>query len=206
MKHLIYLLLLSQACVWSASAQSVFLIPRAGLNLSTITQAEGDIRTGLNFGLSGEYAHTSGLAAEVGLSYSMQGAKYSGMSPEHNYLHLPFLLKYYLGQNAEGGAGGFNFFAGPQIDVKAVVNKVSYAKEYKGILLSDDMTRLFGASAVVGVGYLFDIGLTFSANLNIGLTNKAKERFMNYGVNLSSSGTYKDMVAQIKFGYRFSFR
>jgi hypothetical protein len=210
MKHLIYLLLFLWVWVLPANAQSVFLAPRAGLNLSTITQTGGSLKSGLNFGISGEYTHPSRLAAEVGLYYSMQGTKFkkgAGASPEHNYINIPILFKYYLRKGAdEGTVGGLNFFAGPQIDVKALVNKVSYAEEYKGILLSDDMTRLFGASAVIGVGYLFDIGLMFSANLNIGLTNKAKERFNNYGTSLTSSGLYKDFVAQINFGYRFAFR
>jgi hypothetical protein len=205
MKDLIYLLFLLWVWVLPVNSQSVFLAPRAGLNLSTITQTDGDLKSGLNFGISGEYMHTSRLAAEVGLYYSMQGTKFTeSASPEHNYMNIPILFKYYLGKGSDGGvAGGLNFFAGPQIDVKAVVNKVPYAKEYKdkgeGERSLFDMTRPFGASAVIGVGYLFDIGLVLSANLNLGLTNKAKERY-------ASSGSYKDLVAQINFGYRFSFR
>jgi hypothetical protein len=208
MKNLICSLFLLQVWLLPINAQSIFLTPRAGLNLSTITQAEGGLKSGLNFGLSGEYEYAPNpkLAAEVGLYYSMQGTTYEDVDPEHNYLNIPVLFKYYLQKGADGRNKGLNFYAGPQIDIKAIVNKVSFAKEYKGILLSDDMTRPFGASLVVGAGYLFDVGLLLSLNLNFGLTNKAKKHFMNYGTSLKSSGTYKDFVAQISFGYRFAFR
>jgi hypothetical protein len=136
----------------------------------------------------------------------MQGAKLndSDISPEHNYLNLPVLLKYYVKAGTEDGHKGLSFYAGPQLDIKALANKVSYVTEYHGILLSDDMSKAFGMSAVIGMEYLFEVGLTLSANVNIGLTGKAKDRFLNYGMWLTSEGSYKDMVVQINFGYRFS--
>jgi hypothetical protein len=209
MKNVTWLLFVSVIGVLPVGAQSVFLTPRAGLNLSTITQTEATIKPGLNFGVSAEYVYAPmpQLAVAAGLFYSMQGCdlKESAVNPEHNYLNLPVLFKYYvMAAGAEGNNGGLSFFAGPQFGVKAVVNKVSYAKEYSGILLSDDMTEAFGISAVVGAEYLFDVGLVISANANIGLSNKAKESFLNYGSRLTSNGSYKDLVIQITFGYRFS--
>ena len=208
MKNITWLLFISAMWVLPVSAQSVFLTPRAGLNLSTITQAEATMKSGLNFGVSGEYAAPmSPLAAVVGLFYSMQGCniKENAVHPEHNYLNLPVLFKYYLESGTEWDKRGLSIFAGPQFDLKAVANKVSYAKgEYSGILLSDDMSKTFGMSAVIGAEYLFDVGLVLSANVNIGLTDKAKEYFFNYGSRIPSNGPYKDLVIQINFGYRFS--
>jgi hypothetical protein len=204
MKYVSYAILLLQAWVLPVNAQSVFLTPCAGMNLSTITQAGGSVRSGLNFGISGEYVFASRLAAATGLYYSMQGTKFEDISPEHDYLQIPLFLKYYATKDAPGGDKGFNLFAGPQLDIKAMVNQVPYAKEYRKENMGEsymlfDMTRPFGLSAVIGAGYLFDNGLTLSANLNFGLTNKVKERY-------TGAGSYKDFVAQIKFGYRFALR
>lgn len=204
MKYVSYAILLLQAWLLPVNAQQVFLTPCAGMNLATITQTGGSPRTGLNFGLSGEYVFAPQLAAATGLYYSMQGAKFEDISPEHDYLQIPFLLKYYATKDVRSAGRGFNLFAGPQLDIKALVNQVPYAKEYRKENMGEsyklfDMTRPFGLSAVAGAGYLFDNGLTLSANLNFGLTNKVQARY-------TGAGSYKDFVAQIKFGYRFALR
>jgi hypothetical protein len=207
MKNVTWVLFLSAICILPLSAQSIYLTPRAGLNLATITNANATSKPGLNFGVSGEYVSSvPHLAAVAGLFYSMQGAdlKDGDINPEHNYLNIPLLLKYRVQAEAGENQKGLSFFAGPQFDIKAVGNKVGYDAEYSGILLSDDMSRTFGMSAVIGAEYLLDVGLVLSANVNIGLSNKAKERFLNYGTWINSKGSHKDMVVQINFGYRFS--
>jgi hypothetical protein len=193
------------------SAQTIFLIPRAGLNVSTITQTGGSLKPGLNFGLSGEYLHNSRTAVEIGMNYSMQGShfKFADVSPEHNYLNIPVLFKYYIKrlENVEGMSGhkGFNVFAGPQLDLKMLVNKVGYTAEKVNSLLTEDMTQPLGTSFVIGGEYLFDNGLVVSANLNLGLTNKAKKHFVDDDVKtVTTAGSYRDFVIQIKFGYRFA--
>ncbi|MDR2811415.1 MAG: PorT family protein [Tannerellaceae bacterium] len=209
MKNVTWLLFLSVICVLPVRSQSIFLTPRAGLNLATITQADAGMKTGLNFGISGEYVYAPKpqLAAVAGLFYSMQGCnlKGSAVNPEHNCLNLPVLFKYYVNAGTEGNNKGFSFFAGPQLDVKAVVNKVSYIKEDiehhkkdpQYDILRNNVNKTLGMSAVIGAEYLFDVGLTLSANVNIGLTNNTKDQF-------AKGRSYKDMVIQINFGYRFS--
>ncbi|MDR1645143.1 MAG: PorT family protein [Tannerellaceae bacterium] len=186
------------------SAQSIFLTPRAGLNLSTITQTGGSLKSGLNFGLSGEYLHSSRIGIEVGMNYSMQGSrfKFADVSPEHNYLNMPVLFKYYVKEleTVEGGGSkGLSVFAGPQLDLKVLVNKVGYTAGKFNTLLTDDMTQPLGTSFVIGSEYLFDNGLAVSINLNFGLTNKVKKSYAD-----NTAGSYRDFVAQFKFGYRFS--
>jgi hypothetical protein len=207
MKNLICTLFSLLAWASPSSAQSFFITPRAGFNLSTITQTGGSLRTGLNFGVSGEYMHNAHIAAETGLHYSMQGSHFkdANVSPEHDYLNIPVLVKYYIkGVENREEYKGFNVFAGPQLGVKVMVNKVGYTSSTTGSLISDDMTRSLGASFVVGGEYLFKNGLALSANLNFGLTNKAKAQFVNFGSVVTTTGSYRDFVAQFKFGYRFS--
>jgi hypothetical protein len=209
MKNLICVLfLLTVGALSPMRAQSIYLTPRAGLNMANITNTGGSVRSGLNFGISGEYVHVTGIAAEVGIYYSMQGSTFRSedVSPEHNYVTIPFLFKYYIEPNSSitGENRGFNVFAGPQLDFKGADNKVSFDKSNKGALLPEAMTRAMGASAVIGAGYLFDMGVMVSANVNIGLTNKAKAEYNNFDLFVKKSeGSYKDFVIQFNFGYRF---
>jgi hypothetical protein len=212
MKNLICTLFVLLAWAFPSNAQSFFITPRAGVNLSNITQTGGSLRTGLNFGVSGEYQPNAHIAAEIGMHYSMQGSrfKFANVSPEHDYLNIPVLVKYYIkgvgnGENNEGHEG-FNVFAGPQLSLKMVVNKVGYTAATAGNPIDEDMTRFMGTSFVAGGEYLFNNGLVLSANLNLGLTNKAKDHFTNYGTVVTTTGSHKDFVVQFKFGYRFAVR
>jgi hypothetical protein len=207
MKNLICTLFSLLAWAFPSNAQSFFITPRAGLNLSTITQTGGSLRPGLNFGVSGEYRHNGHIAAEIGAHYSMQGShfKFADVSPEHDYLNIPVLVKYYVKRmENDEEYKGFSVFAGPQLGLKMIVNKVGYTPTTVGVLLSDDMTQSLGTSFVLGGEYLFENGLVISANLNFGLTNKAKAQFINFGSVVTTTGSYRDFVAQFKFGYRFA--
>jgi hypothetical protein len=144
--------------------------------------------------------HSSRIGVEIGLHYSMQGSyfKFADISPEHNYLNIPVLFKYYIKRkDGDEGKKGISLFGGPQLDLKMVVNKVGYTTNTINQLLNEDITQELGSSLVIGAEYLFDNGLVISANMNIGLADKVKEPF-------TSTGSYRDMVAQVKFGYRFA--
>jgi hypothetical protein len=135
----------------------------------------------------------------------MQGSnfKFSNLSPEHDYITIPILLKFHANSgNTEGE--GFNIFAGPQFDLLAQVNKISFMKGSEGDLLADEMTNPAGFSAVFGAGYVFGNGFTISANLNVGLTNVADDRIWTKEVAITREDSYKNIVFQMNFGYRFS--
>lgn len=208
-KAIFYLLMGLTACIMPISSQnSISINPQAGLNLANITSTNGSFRPGLKFGASGEYlfAPEYRWGVELGLYYSMQGSlfKKKNLSPEHDYLLVPLLAKFYLNNGGLEGQG-LNFFAGPQFDLLAVTNKIAFLREIEGDLLPDPMTKVFGFSAVAGAGYVFKNGFTVSANLNLGLTNKAKDNLW-YSEEFLSRGhtSYKDVVIQVNFGYRFT--
>jgi hypothetical protein len=183
-----------------ASAREFRFIPRAGLNLANTTNTGGSMKPGLNFGIATEYMFTPVFAAETGLYYSLQGArfKFASVDLKHDYLNIPILAKLYVYK-------GLNFFVGPQFGIKMSVNKLSYSDDNNGgKLIDSDMTKPFDAAAVIGAGYLFRTGLVISANANIGLTNKAKDSFVSGDEIIQvSNQSYKNMVIQFNFGYRF---
>ncbi|MDR1624570.1 MAG: PorT family protein [Tannerellaceae bacterium] len=204
MKKIVCLLLL--LTVFQLDAQTFRYAARAGLNLADKTNTSGTLKPGLNFGVSAEYLFTPLFSAEAGLYYSMQGSKFkfANTDLEHNYLNIPLLAKYYVYR-------GLSFFAGPQLGIKANVNKQAFgSKEFETKRVEGDMVKPFDLSAVIGAGYLLENGFFVSANINAGLTNTAKSRF-DYDDDNDGKGTsyptdkesFKNIVIQFNFGYCF---
>jgi hypothetical protein len=204
MKKIACLLLVLTA--FQVNAQEIRYAARAGLNLADKTNTSGTFKPGLNFGVSAEYPVTPVFSAEAGLYYSMQGSKFkfANTDLQHNYLNIPILAKYYID-------GGLNIFAGPQLGIKANVNKQAFAsKEYEAVRVEDDMVKPFDFSLVIGAGYLLENGFFVSANINAGLTNTAKSQLSLYNELTGKNNFYptdkksfKNIVIQFNFGYRF---
>ncbi|MDR1202939.1 MAG: PorT family protein [Tannerellaceae bacterium] len=206
MKKITCLLLLLTA--FQVNAQEFRYAARAGLNLADKTNTSGTFKPGLNFGVSAEYLVTPVFSAEAGIYYSMQGSKFKFANTDlvHNYINIPLLAKYYVHR-------GLNIFAGPQLGIKATVNKQAFGiknKELEAGRVEGDMVKPFDLSAVIGVGYLLENGFFVSANINAGLTNTAKNQFTYYdksaGKVISHSTdkeSFKNIVIQFNFGYRF---
>ncbi|MDR1160787.1 MAG: PorT family protein [Tannerellaceae bacterium] len=198
MKKIACLLLLLTA--FQVNAQQFRYAARAGLNLANKTNTRGTFKPGLNFGASAEYLITPLLSAEAGLYYSMQGSrfKFANTDLQHNYLNLPVLAKYYVNR-------GLSVFAGPQLGIKANVNKQAFAsKMFETDRIDGDMVKPFDLSAVIGAGYLLENGFFVSANINCGLTSTAKSQFTYDGVPFQTDkGSYRNIVVQFNFGYCF---
>ncbi|MDR3141400.1 MAG: PorT family protein [Tannerellaceae bacterium] len=202
MRKIACLLLLLTA--FQINAQTFRYAARAGLNLADKTNTSGTFKLGLNFGVSAEYLITSLFSAEAGLYYSMQGSKFkfANTNLEHNYLNIPVLAKYYVHR-------GLNIFAGPQLGIKANVNKQAFGnKDLEQVRVEGDMVKPFDLSAIIGAGYLLENGFFVSANINAGLTNTAKSQFYyDDGKSTTSYATdkesFKNIVIQLNFGYCF---
>ncbi|MDH6307014.1 hypothetical protein M2459_003713 [Parabacteroides sp. PF5-5] len=198
MKKIACLLLLLVSI--QATAQKFYFTARAGLNLADKTNTSGNFKPGLNFGASAEYMFSNLFATELGAYYSMQGSrfKFADTDLQHNYILIPLLAKFYVHK-------GLNVFAGPQLGIKANVNKQAFgSKEYEDKRIENDMVKPTDISAVIGVGYLLANGFFVSANTNIGITNTAKGWLKYKGTNYPTDGdSYKNLVLQFNFGYRF---
>jgi len=152
----------------SLAQKSFYFMPKVGLNVSSLkTPYDSDFKYGLNAGLSIEKAFTDRISLESGAFYSQQGVTFNddeiGEFTEHlDYINIPILAKYFVHQ-------GFNVFGGYQlgINLKAETNykKSGNIHDYKEFVKTIDNSLVFGA------GYRFNMGLIFSANYNLGLTN-----------------------------------
>lgn len=189
MKKVVVLLLMFVA--FQVSAQEFHFIPKIGLNLSNVSNTDGNMKPGMNVGIAGEFMLNSVFAVEPGINYSMQGTKYSEsgitLKEKFDYLNIPVYAKAYL-------YNGLYAFAGPQFGFN-IRAKESVSED--GDSVTEDVKdgiKAFDFAIGIGAGYQFDMGLMISANYNIGVTNIMKD---------SDGDSYRNGVFQLNLGWRF---
>lgn len=159
-----------------AAAQGFHVIPKMGLNLSSLSHVDGSSVAGLNVGVSFELLFTGRFGIEPGVLFSMQGTKIDSERVHLDYINIPVYAKYYI-------IKGFNVFAGPQVGFN--VRAKSGGEDVKNLIKTAD----FGLG--LGTGYQFKWGLMVSANYNFGF------------VDVRKSTSVKNGVFQINAGWRF---
>lgn len=199
MKKIAFLLFLFVA--FQVSAQEFHFIPKIGLNMANITNSDGNIKAGLNIGVSGEVMMTKHFAIEPGIFYSMQGTKdkESGMTMKikNDYLNIPVLFKGYVYE-------GFNLFAGPQLGFK-VSSKIKASQSGTSVSTGEgsDLFKTVDFSIVLGAGYQSPIGFLVSLNYNIGLTNTINKDKFSSLLGTTIDETCRNGVLQFNLGWRF---
>lgn len=188
---------------FAIQAQQIRLIPKVGVNIASMTNADdADARIGLNAGVAAEISIAPSFAVEPGVFYSMQGFKNEvvvSSTMKNDYINIPVLAKYYVFE-------GFNVFAGPQVGI--LVNSKASGSD-SGVSASVDMKKMYKTidfSAVLGIGYQTALGLNFSANYNLGLTNvigSGKVNIAGGEIDLDDFGESKNNVIQVSVGWRF---
>lgn len=177
MKKIITLFVASLVLVtFSANAQGFHIIPKVGMNLSSLSNVDGKSIVGLNAGVSFEILFTEKFGIEPGVLFSMQGTKVKDVRTKLNYINIPVYAKYYV-------LGGLNVFAGPQVGFN--VSAKQGGKSVKDMVKNAD----FGLG--LGVGYQFGFGLMVAANYNFGF------------VDIQKSTKTKNGVFQLNAGWRF---
>ena len=182
-------ILLTAAAVFAfsfANAQDVKFGAKAGLNFSSLANAEG-AKTQVGFHLGG-YATISvsdKFAVQPELLYSAQGAKFEGGSLNLSYINIPVMAKFNV-------ADKFNLEVGPQI----------------GLLMSATAKSSAG-SLDVKEGYkTMDFGLNFGAgydvaeNINVGLRYCLGLSQLEKELASGETAT-KNTNIQLSLGYRF---
>lgn len=178
----------------TASDKKVVFGAKAGVNFADITGDDVESFKGLtsfHLGAVAEIPICNSISLQPELLYSRQGSDYEEASfsgsVKADYLNVPVMAKYYLGE-------GFSVEAGPQIGFL-----MSAKDEYDG---GDDDIKDYLKSTDFGVnfglGYKLDNGLNFSARYNLGLSN------VNDSNDLDAGAEYKNSVIQIGIGYFFN--
>jgi hypothetical protein len=149
---------------------------KAGANLANLGgDVEGtDMLFGFHVGLYGQFGLSDALTLQPEVLYYGAGAKDEDTDLKLNYLAIPVMFKYGLGEQ-------FNIQAGPQL----------------GLLLSTDPSEIKDFLKGTDFGLNFGVGGTFGkfsadARYSLGLAN----------INDDDSGDIKNNVIQISLGYQ----
>ncbi|HEX5742550.1 MAG TPA: porin family protein [Flavobacteriaceae bacterium] len=163
---------------------------KGGLNLATIVGDETsdvDSRTSFYLGGFAEIKMSDKFAFQPEFLYSSQGAKGkdegTDMTLKLDYLTIPLMAKYYVGQK-------FSLDFGPQLAflLKADAETMGVTVDFKDFMKSFD----FGVN--LGLGYELD-KFVINGRYNIGLSN--------IWDNEDDFGKNQNSVIQIGIGYKF---
>jgi len=161
----------------SASAQVAKAGVKVGLNVSNLyidDVSDENARYGLNIGLYGQVLATETMALQLELLYSTKGAKaeYRGAFSQDvtfnlNYLDLPVMAVFKLGESAEIHLGAYGAY---------LLNaNITYAGDAINAVdeLDEDQLQSFDAGLVAGFGMNFGAAQV-GARYNYGLSKIAK--------------------------------
>lgn len=170
----------------SVSAQNVDFGVKGGLNFATLAgDADGDGVTSVHIGGLAVIGLNDFFAIQPEIMYSGQGSDFDGQELQIDYINVPVLAKFLVGD-------GFSLEVGPQFGFK--VN--SEVKQDNISVDIDDGINTFDLSAAFGASYKLDLGLFFQARYNRGLTNVFEDSADN---DLSTPNS----VFQLSVGYMF---
>jgi hypothetical protein len=175
------------------NAQDVNFGAKAGVNFATITGDDVDSfssRTAFHLGFVAEIVITETFSFQPELLYSAQGSDYSDDffegTVEVDYLNLPLMAKFYVGE-------GFSLEAGPQVGFL-----LSAKDKYDGGEDDwSDITKGIDFGLNFGVGYKLEGGFNFGARYNLGLTD------VNDDPDSLGDSAYKNSVIQAYVGFFF---
>ena len=162
-----------------AEAGTLTLKPLVGINVSNITDGNGDAKVGLAAGAELGYQLNESFAVTAGAIYSMQGAKNDGYKLNLDYINIPILANYYITKGLAVKAG-----IQPAFKVK------SEAKE-DGVSVDLEGFKSFDFSIPVGLSYEVS-DFVIDARYNWGIS-KVLEGFDS-----------KNTVFQFTVGYKFA--
>ena len=182
----------------SANAQNEVgqftLMPKAGINISKVTNSDSKTKVGLVAGVEAEYGVAENFGVTLGLLYSMQGdkPKVGSGSEKLDYINIPIMAQYYVIPGLAIKAG-----VQPGFLVRA---KNKYDYENGGIAIHTDADIKDACNKVdlsipVGISYEYK-SFVLDARYNIGLTKVYKSDY--------SDKSCRNSVFAITLGYKFA--
>lgn len=179
-------LLLSVGVYAQREVGTFTIMPKAGMNIAALTDAEGsDVRIGFVGGAEAEYQFHDMFSVSAGLLYSMQGLTAdrggSDVTYKMDYLNVPILVNCYVVKGLAVKLGiqpGFN------------INSKSKVEGGKTTVETELDAKTLDFSIPVGVSYEF-ANFQLDARYNWGLTKTVKHT------------DWKNSVFQLTLGYKF---
>jgi len=172
----------------AVNAQTVWGL-KSGLNVSTLGKDNSIYEAKLGFHAGVYYLQRieQQYGIQLGLQYSLQGARDSRInkrSQSYNYIHLPFLIRFYLSDNAfvEVGPQASYLLLGNSLDEGIKTN------------ITNDLKR-WDFSALVGIGYDTSFGGTAGLRFGWGFVNTS-------GSTTSGDIVFRNILIQLYLGFK----
>lgn len=185
-------LILMQAVSMSAQTndefETFFLQPKIGVNVATITNIAGNSpRVGMVFGLDLEYKPEGIFGMSVGVSYSMQGDRTSGLYKRFTGVGVIERLDYV----AVPVLGVVNVTPGLalKVGIQPAFNVLANANIYTALTSRNYSLKALGVktetvdvSVPVGISYTFPNGFTIEGRYYAGVTGIVEHTEMRHSV------------------------
>jgi hypothetical protein len=164
MKKIFFVTTITIFTAFVARSQNIHFGLKAGLNVASISQSDGndfDSRTGFHAGALAHIHVTDHLAVQPEIVYSMQGGERGNLKRRLNYINVPVLAQYMF-HNC------FRLQTGPQLGL-CISSKDKLGNVEVNI---EDGINTAEFAWVFGAGYLFTkSGFGIDARYNLGISN-----------------------------------
>lgn len=194
MKKLIASLVLSLAFGMANAQVELWLGPKVGLNIASVSDLGGDATAGMYGGVAFAVKFSERYALQPELGFSMQGVKSENSDDlKLNYFTVGLINKLYL-------VDGFHVMAGPEFNFKVndTFSDYVYLDENDEWEMYDNSIQPFDFAIVGGLGYDLPFGLSFEARFKQGLLDITD--FFNFE---EDSKSMLNQVFQIGIVYKF---
>lgn len=197
MKKLLLTIFMVLTFGWMNAQVAVWLGPRAGVNLASVTDVDGSTKIGAYGGASLSINFSKRYALQPEIGFSMQGTKEVYNSHEDlklTYFTLGVMNKLYL-------AEGFHLLVGPEFNFKVNDTFSDWVEDEiydgEGNYIGEIDAQPFDFVLVGGLGYDFPFGLSLEARYKQGLQD-----VMDF-FNWDDGKSRLNQVFQIGVVYRF---
>jgi hypothetical protein len=164
MKKIFFIATITVFTTLIGRSQNIHFGLKAGLNVASINQSDGndwDSRTGFHAGVLAHIHVSDHFAVQPEVLFSQQGGKQGGMKARLNYINVPVLAQYMF-------HNGFRLQTGPQLGLA-----ISAKRKFGDVEVNiEDQINTAEFAWLFGASYLFvKCGFGLDARFNLGISN-----------------------------------
>lgn len=134
---------------------------KAGLNLANITDGDADMKPSIYVGVTSQFSLSDVISLQPELVYSRQGAKDGDLKTRLNYLNVPIMVNFAIGEK-------FALLTGPQA---GFLLNAKVTDGDNSIDIKDEMdAKTFDFTWGFGAAYAITEKISIDARYNLGLS------------------------------------
>ncbi|MBU2951271.1 PorT family protein [Tamlana agarivorans] len=195
-KWLLTMLCFGMITLTYAQRKSTFGL-RTGVNLSEVSKADLETKTGFYFSLMGHFKFTQFYALQPEIGYSLQGGQSESNSEANldiHYITLSLANKFFI------KGSGFHLVVAPGFDFDADDTLIGLYNDVEGNNVS-----FIDLNIALGIGYEFKNGLGVEARYKQGAIDVFSGTFNSFESEKLSEETQLNSTIQLGVFYKFNY-